>query len=234
MSEPKKFGFSRDFQKGSNTSPFVERRKVPTITVSEHEEKMSIADGNAFMRGHGAGIEAARLEQTARLALATEELTHVLRQHSVHLATIEQQASNESLNFALKFSELLAGTLISRSPLAPIEAAARRVFGDLRGLPHIAVRVAPDLVEAVKNSLQVIGREIGLEARIIVLGEPEIHFSDCRIEWADGGIITNQQALQAQLQSAIQTALAQAAQGTKDQISTNQYINHIPHKDLNT
>lgn len=228
MSEPKKFGFSRDFQKGGSNSPFVERRKVPTITVSEHEEKMSIADGNAFMRGHEAGIEAARLEQTARLALATEQLTHILRQHAVQLAMIEQQASNESLSFAFKFSELLAGALIARSPLAPIEAAAKRVFSDLRGLPHIAVRVSPNLVEAVKNSLMIIGREIGLEAKIIVLGEPEIHFSDCRIEWADGGIITNQQALKAQLQSAIEEALAQSSQK-----SSNQHTSYTQDKDSN-
>ena len=196
------------------------------------------------MRGHGAGIEAARLEQAARLSLATEQLTRVLRQHSVHLATIEQQAANESLSFALKFSEFLAGALIAKTPLAPIEAAAKRVFGDLRGLPHIAVRVSPDLVEAVKDSLMVIGREIGLEAKIIVLGEPEIHCSDCRIEWADGGIITNQQALQAQLKSAITMALAQAGQSLSGQSlsgqnSTSQQSIHshtgiFSDKDLNT
>ncbi len=224
MSEPKKFAFSRDFQKGESTSPFVERRKVPVITVFEHEEKLRITDSNAFMRGHGAGIEAARLEQTARLSLATEQLTHVLRQHSVHLATIEQQAATESLSFALKFSELLAGALITKTPLAPIEAAAKRVFGDLRGLPHIAVRVSPDLVEAVKNSLMTIGREIGLDAKIIVLGEPEIQCSDCRIEWADGGIIINQQALHAQLESAITMALAQATQNPRSQNSASQEL----------
>jgi flagellar assembly protein FliH len=74
----------------------------------------------------------------------------------------------------------------------------------------------------VKASLTSIAREIGLDAKIIVLGEPEIHSSDCRIEWADGGIITNQALLEAQLRGAIQGALAQSFQSS-----------YIPHKDLN-
>jgi flagellar assembly protein FliH len=222
MSEPKKFGFARDFHNGGAATPFVERRKDPNVPLAEHEEALRIASADSYMRGHGAGIESARLEQTARLALATEQLTHVLQQHAVQLTTIEQQASQESLSYALKFAELLAGSLIARSPIAPIESAARHVFGDLRGHPHIAIRVAPDLVEAVKASLTSIAREIGLDAKIIVLGEPEIHSSDCRIEWADGGIITNQALLQVQLRGAIQGALAQSFQSS-----------YIPHKDIN-
>ncbi len=222
MSEHKKFGFVRDFHNGGAATPFAERRKDPGIAQEAHEEALRIAAADSYMRGHGAGIESARLEQTARLALATEQLTQILQQHTVHLSAIEQQASQESLSFALKFSELLAGSLIARTPIAPIEAAARHVFGDLRGHPHIAIRVAPDLVEPVKTSLSSIAREIGLEAKIIVMGEPEIHSSDCLIEWAEGGIITNQNLLETQLRGAVQGALAQAFQSS-----------YIPHKDLN-
>jgi flagellar assembly protein FliH len=222
MSESKKFGFARDFHNGGAATPFAERRKDPGISHEAHEEALRLAAADSYMRGHGAGIESARLEQTARLALAIEQLTQILQQHGVQLAIMEQQASEESLNFALKFAELLAGSLIARTPIAPIESAARHVFGDLRGHPHIAIRVAPDLVEPVKTSLTSIAREIGLEAKIIVLGEPEIHNSDCRIEWAEGGIITNQNLLETQLRSAIQSALAQSFQ-----------TNYISHKDLN-
>jgi flagellar assembly protein FliH len=222
MSETKKFGFARDFHNGGAATPFVERRKDLSISQADHAETIRIASADSYMRGHGAGIESARLEQTARLALAIEELTQILQQHAVHLTTIEQQASQEALSFALKFSELLAGSLIARTPIAPIESAARHVFGDLRGHPHIAIRVTPDLVEPVKISLTSIAREIGLEARIIVLGEPEIHSSDCRIEWAEGGLITNQNLLETQLRAAIQSALVQSFQSS-----------YIPHKDLN-
>ncbi len=211
MSEKTKFSFERDFRSGS-TSPFVERRMDPTVPLARHEEALRETDASAFLRGHVAGIDAARLEQTARLASATEELTHILRQSAGRLDVIEQQASHEALHFAFKFAKILSADLIGEKPLAPVEAAARHVFGDLRGLPHVAVRVAPDLVEATKESLSRIAREIGLDAKIIVLGEPEIRTSDCRIEWADGGIIRNQSALEAQLQEAIATALGQARQ----------------------
>ncbi len=210
MNEPKKYGFSNDFSTGGSSNPFVERRKNPSVPLEEHQEALSQAEAQGFMRGHGAGVEAARLEQNARLSFAIEQLNDILSKHQRQLAQIEHQANTESLNFALAFSQILAGTLIAAHPLATIEAVARHVFDDLRGVPHIAVRVSTNLVTPVTDMLNKIAKNVGMTAKIIVLGEPEIEVSDCRIEWADGGIISDQKALHLQIKSAVTDALAEA------------------------
>ncbi len=191
--------------------PFVERRKEASVTLARHEEQLREESANAYARGHVAGAEAARLEETARLASAVNDLTRILQQSAQDILDIEFKASREALGFALQFSEILCEDLLAASPLAQIEAAARKVFGDLRGMPHFAVRVAPDLVEPVQEKLAGIAKEIGLEAKMIVMGEPEIAAGDCRIEWADGGIVRNVAALRETIREAASQALAATA-----------------------
>ena len=202
----KKFSFEREFDRGS-TSPIVQRQPEASLTISEHEASLRETEAKAFLRGHVDGANAARLEEEARLARAIEAMTAVLQQTSERLSQIEMQASNEALRFAMQFADMLSGSLVSDRPTGPIEAAARQVFGDLRGVPHVAVRVAPDLVEPAREKLAKIAREIGLDAKMIVLGEPEIDSGDCRIEWADGGIIRDQALLKSTLESAVTRAL---------------------------
>ena len=206
METVKKFSFDREFDRGA-TSPFVQKKPETTLTLSQHEATLREAESQAFLRGHVEGANAARTEEQARLARAIEALTATLSQTAARLGHIEAKASSEALKFALEFSTMLSGTLVSQSPTAPIEAAARKVFGDLRGVPHVAVRVSPDLVEPAREKLSRIARDIGLDAKMIVLGEPEIMTGDCRIEWADGGIIVDHEQLVLKLNAAVARAL---------------------------
>lgn len=208
MQETRKFSFEREFDRGS-TTPIVQKKPEPTVALPEHEKLIREAESKGFLRGHVEGAEAARLEEEARLARAIEEMTGVLRTVADRLRHIEAVASEEALRFALAFGDALSGALIAERPVGPIEAAARTAFADLRGVPHVAVRIAPDLVEPARDRLAQIAREIGLDAKLIVLGEPEIATGDCRIEWADGGLIRDREALRERLGAAVAHALAQ-------------------------
>jgi flagellar assembly protein FliH len=102
----------------------------------------------------------------------------------------------------------LAGRLMDAAPMALIEDAARTIFDDLRGQPHVAARVAPDLADAAKEKLQRIARDHGFEGRLVVLGEPDIPPGDVRIEWADGGIVRDRAAAERRIDDHVASALA--------------------------
>ncbi len=206
-----RFSFDREFDKApSPTGLFVERRAVPSIPVAEHQAKLAEAEEAAFRKGYAEGLAAARGEETARLAAATEALTRAMVEAGGKLQGIEDRSAAEMSVFAIAFARRLAGRLIEREPLAPIEDAARLAFLDLRGAPHIVARVAPDLVEEVKRRLTRIAAEMGIEGKIVVMGEPEIPGGDCRIEWADGGVVRSRADLDRRLGAAVEMALAQA------------------------
>jgi flagellar assembly protein FliH len=202
-----RFTFDRAFPQ--TTERFVPiEEKEPTLTVSEHQKLMDLAVAGARTEAFIEGQAMARDEETARLARAMEAVSMALEQVRHELDGIHASASGEALRFALAFATRLSGTLVERQPLVPIEEAAQRIFDDLRGAPHVAVRVSADLVEPTRDRLQAIARDKGYEGRLIILGEPDILPGDVRIEWADGGIVRNGAAAADVLSLAVEQALA--------------------------
>jgi flagellar assembly protein FliH len=206
-----RFNFDREFETATaSTGVFVERRKEPQISVAEHQRMVEEQGKIAYERGHAEGLAAARDEECARLATAFEGFARLLRENTEKLNIIEDRASAEMTVMALAFGRRLAGRLLDREPLYPIEEAARLAFQDLRGAPHIVTRVSPDLVEEVRRRLGRIAQETGIEGKLIVMGEPDIAAGDCRIEWADGGVVRSRGELDQRLSKAVETALNEA------------------------
>jgi flagellar assembly protein FliH len=100
-------------------------------------------------------------------------------------------------------SSKLVPALIAREPLAEITALASDCFRHLVASPHVAVRVNEALHASARDRLEEIIRRLGLDSRLVVLGEPEIAPGDCRIEWADGGICRESGALTAAIDLAV-------------------------------
>ncbi len=44
----------------------------------------------------------------------------------------------------------------------------------------------------------------GFEGRLVILAEPEIALGDCRVEWADGGVIRDRAAIEAAIDDAVE------------------------------
>ena len=207
---PAKFVFSREFPATPDRIVPLETRE-PTLTLSEHRRLMDAAVAGARAEAFVQGRLEGETDSSARLAAAMERVSQRLEILAANLAAIEAAASAEAIRFAHQFALKLAGRLLDTAPLAQVEDAARAIFDDLRGQPHVAVRVAPELVDAAKERLSVISRERGFEGRLIVLGEPEIPAGDARIEWADGGIVRDRARAEQNLLACIEQALAAGA-----------------------
>jgi flagellar assembly protein FliH len=67
----------------------------------------------------------------------------------------------------------------------------------------VVVRVNEALYDTARERLEEIARSRGLEARLVVLAEPDIALGDCRIEWADGGVVRDRAATQSAITEAV-------------------------------
>ncbi len=207
---PAKFVFSREFPATPDRIVPLETRE-PTLTLSEHRRLLDAAVAGARSEAFVQGRLEGEADSSARLAAALEQVSARLEILAAHLGAIEAAASAEAIRFAHAFALKLAGRLLDTAPMAQVEDAARAIFDDLRGQPHVAVRVAPEMVDAAKERLALISRERGFEGRLIVLGEPEIPTGDVRIEWADGGIVRDRARAEQTLSACIEQSLAAGA-----------------------
>lgn len=207
MSAP--FPFARSFEIDERRMAPIETREA-TLTLSEHGRIVAQAVAAAEASGHARGVAETEADATARLALAVQQLADSMAALRHRLGAIETAAAGEAVAFALAFAGRVAGAALERWPLDTIEEAARSVFADLRGMPHVALTVSQDLVEATRDRLQAVVREAGLETRLVILGDPGTDSGDVTIEWADGGLVRDRAATEAALRAVAAALLARA------------------------
>jgi flagellar assembly protein FliH len=177
-----KYQFDQDF--GAGVSPAAK-----PVTPAELAIKLGEAESQGFRDGFAAAEKEGTAVAARRTAVAFEQIGDALDRLARGLAAVEARLETESVDLAAAIARKLAPELVGREPFAEIAALATECFKQLSTAPHVVVRVNDALHETAVAELEEIARKRGFEGRLMVLAEPEIAVGDCKIEWADGGVI---------------------------------------------
>src|SRR3979411_281883 len=131
----------------------------------------------------------AKAESDRRTALALEEIGIALRGIATRFSGIEARMETEAVDVAVAVARKLCTELIAREPLGEITALVADCFAHLVSTPHLVVRINDTLYEAAREKIERLAKQSGFEGRLVILAEPGIATGDCRIEWADGGVV---------------------------------------------
>ena len=164
-------------------------REKPTITMVEHERRRADAESQAYRQGFNAGEQQAHQEATKRMADALSVIADGLGRLDGALMAIETRLETEAVEVAVAVAAKLSPALIAREPFAEIAALATECFHHLVSTPLVTVRIAADIHETAKGQIEEIARSNGFDGRLAVMSDESLAPGDCRIEWADGGII---------------------------------------------
>src|SRR5215208_1613618 len=115
--------------------------EVPMLALADHLVEIRRVDEAAFLRGVAEGRRQAEADEAARAAGALQRLTLLLADAAGEFHAIAQEAEHQAARLAVTMAKKLAGALVEKYPLAEIEDVARSVFGHLRTVPHVVVRV---------------------------------------------------------------------------------------------
>lgn len=195
MNSPAKFMFNHDFAAPPSARPSIE--------LAAHEERLK----DAQAAGHRIGFEAGKAEALAaaeqRAAAALERIAAALELLAGGLAAVEARLETEAVEVAVAVAKKLAAALIEQEPLAEIAALATTCFRQLADHPHVVVRVNDAQHAQVSRKVEEIARIRGVASQLVVLGDPELRSGDCRIEWADGGLVRDRNATASVIDEAV-------------------------------
>lgn len=171
----------------------------------------------AEARGYQLGFEAAQREAAAtteRLAAnATSNIAQALNALAANFAATDARLEAEAVGIAVAVGRKLAGELLSAEPLAEIAALVNDCFRHLVAVPHIAVRVNDGLYDACRGKLDELARHSGFQGKLVILAEPDIPLGDCRIEWADGGVVLDRREIETRIADLVGRYMASRATG---------------------
>jgi len=192
MAAPAKFMFDMDF------APPDKARERPA-TPAEIAEKIAAAEARAYRDGYEAAQREAKAESDRRAALALEEIGITIKGIASRFSGIEARMETEAVDVAVAVARKLCGELVAAEPLGEITGLVSDCFSHLVSTPHLVVRIHDSLYEAAREKIERLAAQSGFEGRLVILAEPEIATGDCRIEWADGGVVLERVAIEAKI-----------------------------------
>jgi len=192
MSAPAKFLFDTDF-----SAP--DRMRERPATPSEVAQKVAAAEARAYRAGYDAALREARAESDRRSALALEEIAIAIKGIAARVASVETRMETEAVDVAVAVARKLCSELIGREPLGEVMALVGDCFAQLVATPHLVVRINDQLYEAAHEQIEKLSKQCGFAGRLVILAEPEIESGDCRLEWADGGVVLERAAIDAKI-----------------------------------
>jgi len=192
MASPAKFLFDMDF-----SAPDKGRERP--ATALEIAQKIASAEAHAYRDGYDAGQREAKAESDRRTALALEEIGIGIQAIKARFSGIETRMETEAVDVAVAVARKLCSELISGEPLDEITALVSDCFSHLVSTPHLVVRINDSLYEPARDRIERLSKQSGFAGRLVILAEPEIESGDCKIEWADGGVVLERAAIEAKI-----------------------------------
>jgi len=192
MASPAKFLFDMDF-----SAPDKGRERP--ATALEVAQKIASAEAHAYRDGYDAGQREAKAESDRRTALALEEIGTGIQAIKARFSGIETRMETEAVDVAVAVARKLCSELISGEPLGEITALVSDCFSHLVSTPHLVVRINDSLYEPARDRIERLSKQSGFAGRLVILAEPEIESGDCKIEWADGGVVLERAAIEAKI-----------------------------------
>ena len=192
MAQPAKFMFDMDF-----AAPDKAREKPPT--AADIAQKVASAEAKAYRDGFDAAQREAKVESDRRAALALEEIGIAIKGIASRFTGIETRMETEAVEVAVAVARKLCEELIAAEPLGEITGLVQDCFSHLVATPHLVVRINDQLYEAAHEKIEGLAKQNGFAGRLVILAEPEIATGDCRIEWADGGVVRDRASVEAKI-----------------------------------
>lgn len=155
------------------------------------EAEMQGACDIARRKGEEAGAARGRTEAlTAFDKQVAATLSAIAQQTAAIGKTIaaEAQAAGKSVDLALAIVRKLHPALVQRQGLAEIETVLSQCLESLKQEPRLVAYVASARLDALQERLTQLSAASGFEGRVVLIGDDAMGESDCRVEWADGGV----------------------------------------------
>jgi len=205
MTAPARYLFDIDFAAPPEPDPAELEAAVPTIELARHNRDLDAARKRSFEEGRTAGQQSQEAQAADQLAEEAGRIAAAAAKLVDQLDDNHRQLQKDAAAVALAASTKLASRLISLYPIEDIVGVLDECLTPLRRAPHLVIRLNQADADGLKPLAEDMAAQRGFEGRLVIMGEPEIPRGDCRIEWADGGVVLDRTETEAHITRVIDT-----------------------------
>ena len=197
-----KFLFNRSFD--GVVEEIDAPKEPPPPTYSQ--EELDAACQTAQKQGYSAGEAAEKQSQQAQLITLTTQLMQHMEQLVQEAMRQSQRQQDDLATIALIMARKMLPESIAEHALVGITTMVAQVCKDMAREPRLVVRVADALLDPLQQALTDITQRQAYAGKIVLLADDTLQIADCKIEWADGGIEYDTNAVWQQIETAVRQA----------------------------
>lgn len=175
------------------------------------EAEMQGACDVARRQGEEAGVARGKAEAvTAFDKQVAATLAGIVQQTAAigKSAADQAEAAGKSLDVAMAVIKKLFPALAARNGIAEIEEILTQCLSSLKQEPRLVAYVSPTQLDALQARMAGLSAANGFEGRVVLIGDDKMADSDCRVEWADGGVERDSNLIWRTIEEAINRYLA--------------------------
>lgn len=188
---PRKFMFDRSFDNGGGSAQDTRDRRPVTLSF----EQMEALKKEMHDAGYAAGQKTAAESQAKHLNVTVDKIAAAIGTLIAN-AEAERPIREAQLREAvLAIAKKVLPDFSQRHGLQEIEAVVAGVIGEMASEPRLVARVNDAQFDAVDAALKAMTEKQGFAGKVVLVADAEVNADDCRIEWADGGVERNLDAL---------------------------------------
>ena len=185
-----KYTFDDDFE--NDTGGSLSQGKIEEIRLAAFEQ----------------GREAGRAEILGSLEQDSNELLRNILTAAQNLANRQDEQislmNKEAAKLAFTIIEKLAPALVEKTPLSEIELLVEQCLRSSPLEPRLVIRVDETILPGLQDRLDNMKHAQGFAGQVVLISSPMAHISDCRVEWANGGVDRDFDSLMATVKNTVQ------------------------------
>lgn len=166
------------------------RPAVPEAPMFSEAEMQGACD-MARRQGEEAGLARGRAEAVAAFDKQVANALSAISQQVTAIAqatAAEAKAAAKSADLAMAIVKKLFPALAERGGIAEIESVLAQCLASLKQEPRLVAYVSPTQLDALQARMGDLAAAGGFEGRVVLIADENMAASDCRVEWADGGV----------------------------------------------
>ncbi len=199
-----KFLFNRSFDTMSAEADAAKAPPPPTFSEAE----LQAARTEAEQHGFAAGQLAAQEQQQAQILALVTRLTAAIEGLVQHAKAQQTTQQTDVSDIALTIARKLLPEYLAEQALGHIGALLGQVCRDMIQEPRLVVRVPDGLLDPLQQQLSSITQASAYAGKVVLLADAALPPTDCKIEWADGGIEFSSTSLWQKIDEAVRQAKA--------------------------
>lgn len=185
----------------SNDETVTEDQEPEIIVPTFSEEEVEIARQQGYEAGKEEGLAATTETLTKQINETLVKIDEKLIPAFQKQDSINHEISRAAHSLAIGVCKKMMPAMAKQNSFGEVEKVIEEVFSKALEVPSITIVVHADLVEAVEIRLCELAKEKEYKGRIHVKANKANEPSDCRVDWANGGIERNTNELWANITS---------------------------------